>query len=131
MPIFFRNIGVFYELNRNLGGTGISLLSKKISHIIGYGKREQFALEYFLDKVYVYVYVSYDLSLVEGEIMSTLHSREKQGTASGSKGRPYINPEMCKGCELCVVACPQSVLSMSEKSNSQGNPYPEYDPAGV
>jgi len=63
--------------------------------------------------------------------MSTLHSREKQGTASGSKGRPYIDPEMCKGCELCVAACPQSVLSMSEKANSQGNPYPEYDPAGV
>ena len=59
--------------------------------------------------------------------MSVIHSQERKKSASGSKGRPQIDPELCKGCELCVAACPQSVLHMSERTNSQGNPYPEYD----
>jgi 2-oxoglutarate ferredoxin oxidoreductase subunit delta len=29
------------------------------------------------------------------------------------KGRIVINEPYCKGCELCVDACPQEVLSLS------------------
>ena len=31
-----------------------------------------------------------------------------------------INPELCKGCELCVHACPQKILRMGEEINSKG-----------
>lgn len=31
-----------------------------------------------------------------------------------------INPEACKGCELCVHACPQGVLTMGRDMNSKG-----------
>jgi 2-oxoglutarate ferredoxin oxidoreductase subunit delta len=37
-----------------------------------------------------------------------------------------IDRNRCKGCELCVLACPQSVLSMSRKINVRG-----YFPAEV
>jgi NAD-dependent dihydropyrimidine dehydrogenase PreA subunit len=35
---------------------------------------------------------------------------------------PYceINPEECKGCGLCVPACPAKVLFISESLNSKG-----------
>ncbi|MDP8205067.1 MAG: 4Fe-4S binding protein [Candidatus Electryonea clarkiae] len=31
-----------------------------------------------------------------------------------------INPDRCKGCELCVVACPQAILDMSKEINTKG-----------
>lgn len=31
-----------------------------------------------------------------------------------------IDPEQCKGCELCVAACPQKILSMGREINSKG-----------
>jgi len=31
-----------------------------------------------------------------------------------------IDLEKCKGCELCVNACPKNVLEISDKSNSMG-----------
>ncbi|MEW6757488.1 MAG: 4Fe-4S dicluster domain-containing protein [Acidobacteriota bacterium] len=31
-----------------------------------------------------------------------------------------INPERCKGCELCVQACPQKILGMARDINSKG-----------
>ena len=37
-----------------------------------------------------------------------------------------IDRHRCKGCELCVQACPQRVLSMSRKINVRG-----YFPAEV
>jgi 2-oxoglutarate ferredoxin oxidoreductase subunit delta len=48
-----------------------------------------------------------------------------------SKGRPQIDPEACKGCELCVAACPEGALRLSSRANSQGVPYAEYDPNAV
>ena len=41
-----------------------------------------------------------------------------------SRGRPEINRERCKGCTLCVGACPEKILAMSkEEFNRQGLPF--------
>ena len=38
-----------------------------------------------------------------------------------AKGRIEVNVPICKGCELCVAACPQNVLALSqEKINIKG-----------
>ncbi|MBS1260706.1 MAG: NAD(P)H-quinone oxidoreductase subunit I, chloroplastic [Calditrichaeota bacterium] len=34
--------------------------------------------------------------------------------------RVSIEKDRCKGCELCVEACPQHILEMSDKINAQG-----------
>ena len=34
--------------------------------------------------------------------------------------QPLIDPEVCKGCGRCVIACPQKVLRLGESLNSQG-----------
>lgn len=31
-----------------------------------------------------------------------------------------IDKERCKGCELCIGACPKQVLEMSDKINAKG-----------
>ena len=41
-----------------------------------------------------------------------------------AKGKPLINTERCKGCGLCIGACPKKILSMSEQTNRQGVHYP-------
>ena len=40
-------------------------------------------------------------------------------------GRVEIDKELCKGCELCISACPKGVLAMSTKINSKGYFYAE------
>ena len=35
-------------------------------------------------------------------------------------GRVVIDVERCKGCELCLPACPQDVLALAEELNSKG-----------
>lgn len=37
-----------------------------------------------------------------------------------------IDPELCKGCELCIAACPPDVLKFHEKFNSKGYHYAYY-----
>lgn len=49
-------------------------------------------------------------------------------SASGevmSRGTVVIATERCKGCELCIPACPPVVLRMSDARNAMGLPYPE------
>ncbi len=45
-----------------------------------------------------------------------------------SRGTVVIDRERCKGCELCVPACPPAVLQMSKQRNGLGVPYPELLP---
>ncbi len=39
------------------------------------------------------------------------------------KGKVIIDQERCKGCELCVVACPVKILALSEQVNKRGYHY--------
>ena len=43
---------------------------------------------------------------------------------------PVIDSDICKGCNLCVAACPTDVLVISEKLNSKGFHYAEYTGEG-
>jgi 2-oxoglutarate ferredoxin oxidoreductase subunit delta len=45
-----------------------------------------------------------------------------------SRGTVTIDVEACKGCELCVPACPPEVLVMSTVVNETGYRYPELLP---
>jgi 2-oxoglutarate ferredoxin oxidoreductase subunit delta len=37
--------------------------------------------------------------------------------------RVLVDKERCKGCELCITACPRSVLAMSDVFNGSGYHY--------
>ena len=45
-----------------------------------------------------------------------------------TRGTLVIDTDRCKGCELCIVACPPAVLSMSKTPNAHGYFYPELAP---
>jgi 2-oxoglutarate ferredoxin oxidoreductase subunit delta len=36
------------------------------------------------------------------------------------RGKVTIEKEICKGCELCIAACPQDSLALSDKINLKG-----------
>ena len=38
-------------------------------------------------------------------------------------GAVTVDTEMCKGCNLCVVACPTDVLSLNKNVNVKGYNY--------
>jgi len=40
-----------------------------------------------------------------------------------ARGKPEINTERCKGCGLCVKACPEAILELAESFNEQGHHY--------
>jgi 2-oxoglutarate ferredoxin oxidoreductase subunit delta len=44
------------------------------------------------------------------------------------RGRVYLIPERCKGCQLCVVLCPREVLQESSQINAKGYHLPEIAP---
>ena len=41
-----------------------------------------------------------------------------------SRGTIVVAVDRCKGCELCVRACPVDVLTMSEVTNANGFRFP-------
>ena len=44
-----------------------------------------------------------------------------------AKGKVTFNEDICKGCELCIVACPKKLISLnSDKINKKG-----YNPAHI
>ena len=43
-------------------------------------------------------------------------------------GTVTIDVDVCKGCELCIGACPPRVLSMGQPVNRLGYRYPELAP---
>lgn len=46
-------------------------------------------------------------------------------------GKIVIDEKMCKGCTLCVSACPLLLIRISQRINSKGYYPAEYfDPAG-
>ncbi|MDX1415348.1 MAG: ferredoxin family protein [Candidatus Promineifilaceae bacterium] len=46
-----------------------------------------------------------------------------------ARGRILINTERCKGCELCIPACPPGVIKLSDLLNSYGyRPAMLFDP---
>lgn len=49
---------------------------------------------------------------------------KKQTIMAKVRGAVIIDTEACKGCNLCVVACPTEVLSLHETVNGKG-----YNPA--
>ncbi len=49
-------------------------------------------------------------------------------TSRISRGTVTIDVESCKGCELCIPACPPHVLSMSTERNRMGFQVPELHP---
>jgi 2-oxoglutarate ferredoxin oxidoreductase subunit delta len=40
-----------------------------------------------------------------------------------AKGTVLIDKENCKGCELCIIACPQSSLALALEINKKGYKY--------
>ena len=41
-----------------------------------------------------------------------------------TRGTLLIEADKCKGCELCLAACPPDVLTMSSEVNELGYRYP-------
>ena len=39
------------------------------------------------------------------------------------RGDIKVDVEQCKGCELCIVACPQDAMALSREINKQGYHY--------
>lgn len=36
------------------------------------------------------------------------------------RGTVLVETELCKGCELCIVACPQECMGLSDTLNKKG-----------
>ena len=54
---------------------------------------------------------------------SATHGREGPAGVL-SRGTVVIDVEACKGCELCIHACPPGVLEMTTEVNARGYRFP-------
>ena len=57
------------------------------------------------------------------KIKICLINKKIRFTMAKMKGVVIVNTERCKGCNLCVVACPLHVLSLTSKVNQKGYNY--------
>ena len=48
---------------------------------------------------------------------------KKQKIMAKIKGSIIVNTERCKGCEVCITACPTNVLAMTKEVNKKGYRY--------
>ena len=48
-----------------------------------------------------------------------------------TKGSIVIATELCKGCELCLAACPQECIGVSPSFNARGYRFAELRHAGA
>ncbi|OQC07233.1 MAG: 2-oxoglutarate-acceptor oxidoreductase subunit OorD [Candidatus Cloacimonetes bacterium ADurb.Bin089] len=39
--------------------------------------------------------------------------------------RMTVDPNYCKGCGLCIIACPKKIIRLSENINAKGYNYAE------
>ena len=51
-----------------------------------------------------------------GELINTINMAK-------IKGAIIVNTDRCKGCSLCVEACPKKVIALAKKVNVHGYPY--------
>ncbi len=54
----------------------------------------------------------------------TDQDRSDDRASRGTRGTLVIDEQKCKGCELCIAACPPRVLVMSREVNEMGYRYP-------
>jgi NAD-dependent dihydropyrimidine dehydrogenase PreA subunit len=64
----------------------------------------------------------------EVEGMNEMENIEK--TTKRDRGQLRVDAEECKGCGLCVEACPPKVLALSERMNHYGYRTVDYAGAG-
>jgi 2-oxoglutarate ferredoxin oxidoreductase subunit delta len=64
-------------------------------------------------------------------MMGEIRQQTRKNPQAVSRGRPAIDSELCKGCELCVHVCPEKVLQLSARANSQGFHFAEYNIHGA
>lgn len=57
--------------------------------------------------------------------MSAAATPPQRKAARGPRGTVVLDAERCKGCELCIPACPPQVLRMSTTRNASGYALPE------
>lgn len=60
------------------------------------------------------------LTGTEKDATGNTGAHSKKGAAGKSRGFVDIKVDLCKGCLLCIEACPPDVLMMSEDLNKMG-----------
>ena len=69
-----------------------------------------------------------DQHLKDAVAAARTHECRVSAAAVHARGSVDIAISRCKGCELCIPACPPRVQRMSEARNELGVPYPELLP---
>jgi 2-oxoglutarate ferredoxin oxidoreductase subunit gamma len=52
---------------------------------------------------------------------------DKPNVSDEAEKKSFVNPDLCKGCGICVLKCPVKAISMTDKIGFFGNPIPQID----